>query len=238
MAGFAAVTNHFPGDLTVARHIQDLDDVGFGPLASFVNAAGDTLWGALITLAFAAAFLLRRRLPESALVILTFIPRGLRQLLAMIVARPRPSADLLQIRDHASGYSFPSGHATGVMVLYGALFVLAGVLLPQRVPRLLFRVLCVFMIVATGTARVYVGVHWPSDVLGGFLFGLITLAPLLLPVRMGCRSKLGRTVRCAAVAHQHPDNHPTIYVKAERALIRKTALCASAFGLDGGACES
>jgi membrane-associated phospholipid phosphatase len=178
MCGFAAVSDRFPCDLTVARHIQDLDDAGFGPLASFVNAAGDTLWGALITLAFAAAFLLRGRLPESAIVILTLIPRGLRQLLAMIVARPRPSADLLQIRDHASGYSFPSGHATGAIVLFGALFVLADSLIPQRGVRLLFRVLCVFMIVVTGMARVYVGVHWPSDVIGGYLFGLIALAPL------------------------------------------------------------
>ena len=179
MCGFAAVSDRSPCDLTVARHIQDLDDAGFGPLASFVNAAGDTLWGALITLAFAAAFLLRARLPESAVVILTLVPRGLRQLLAMIVARPRPSPDLLQIRDHASGYSFPSGHATGAMVLYGALFVLAGALIPQRGVRLLFRVLCVFMIVVTGMARVYVGVHWPSDVIGGYLFGLIALASLL-----------------------------------------------------------
>lgn len=178
LCGFAAVSDRFPGDLTVARHIQDLDDAGFGPLASFANAAGDTLWGGLITLAFAAAFLLRSRLPESAVVILTLVPRGLRQLLAMIVARPRPSADLLQIRDHASGYSFPSGHATGAMVLYGALFVIAGALIPQKGVRLLFRVLCVFMIVVTGMARVYVGVHWPSDVIGGYLFGLVALAPL------------------------------------------------------------
>jgi membrane-associated phospholipid phosphatase len=178
MCGFAAVTARFPGDVTIARHIQDLDDVHFGPLAGFANAAGDTLWGAIITLAFAAAFLALRRLPQSAAVILTLVPGALRQLLAMIVARPRPSSDLIQIRDHASGHSFPSGHATGAMVLYGALFILAGALIPQKAPRFLFRVVCVFMIVVTGTARVYVGVHWPSDVLGGFLFGLIALAPI------------------------------------------------------------
>ena len=179
MCGFAAVGDRFPGDLAVARHVQDLDDAGFGPLASFANAAGDTLGGAIITLVFAGVFVYLKRLPESVALVLTFIPRGLRQLLAMIVARPRPSADLLQIRDHASGYSFPSGHATGAMVLYGALFLLAGALIPHKGARLLFRSVCVFMIVATGLARVYSGVHWPSDVIGGYVFGLIGLAPIL-----------------------------------------------------------
>jgi membrane-associated phospholipid phosphatase len=178
MCGFAAVSDRFPGDLTLARHIQDLDDAGFGPLASFANAASDTFGGAIITLVFAGVFFYLKRFPESVALVLTFIPRGLRQLLAMIVTRPRPSADLLQIRDHASGYSFPSGHATGAMVLYGALFLLAGALMPHTGARLLFRSLCVFMIVATGLARVYSGVHWPSDVIGGYVFGLIGLAPI------------------------------------------------------------
>ncbi len=182
MCGFAAVADRFPGDLAAARHIQDLD--GFGPLASFVNTAGDTLWGALITLAFAGVFVGLRRFPEAAVLILTFIPRALRLPLALAVARPRPSADLLDIRDHASGYGFPSGHATGAMVLYGALFLLAGALIPHKTARLLFRVLCVFMIVATGLARVYAGVHWPSDVVGGFAFGLIALAPIFLFYRL------------------------------------------------------
>lgn len=184
MCGFAAVTSRFPGDLTAARHIQDFDDFGFGPLASFANSAGNGIWGPVITVAFAILFALRRRFPEAAIVVLTLIPRGLRQLLAVLVARPRPSADLLQIRAHASGYSFPSGHATGAMVLYGALFVLAAALVPQRPVRMLFQGLCLFMIVVTGLARVYVGVHWPSDVVGGFVFGLLCLAPLFLPYHL------------------------------------------------------
>ncbi len=180
MCGFAAVTSRFPGDLTAARYIQDFDDFGFGPLASFVNSAGNAVWGPLITVIFAALFLLRGRFAEAAVVVLTLIPRGLRQLLAPVIARPRPSADLLQVREHASGYSFPSGHATGAMVLYGALLVLSTALIPQRPARMLFQALCVFMIVVTGLARVYVGVHWPSDVVGGFVFGFLCLPPLFL----------------------------------------------------------
>jgi undecaprenyl-diphosphatase len=78
------------------------------------------------------------------------------------------------------------------MVLYGALFLLAGALVPHKGARLLFRSLCVFMIVATGLARVYSGVHWSSDVIGGYLFGLIALAPVFLFYRLAVERMRGR----------------------------------------------
>jgi undecaprenyl-diphosphatase len=183
MAGFAAATSYFPADLRLAHWIQDLDKAGFGPIASFTNRAGDALPASLITLAVVGALALMRHFWEATLVLLTFVPRGLRWLLVEAVARPRPSADLVRVSDDASGYSFPSGHVVGAMVLYGLLFVMAREVLPHRGLRLLFQLFCVFMILATGPARVYVGVHWPSDVLGGYLFGLLVLSLLILAYR-------------------------------------------------------
>ncbi len=177
MCGFAAVSDRFPGDLALAHRVQDFNDFYFGPVATFANTVGGTWLSVVITLAFAAAFLFLKRPWESLLVLITFVPRALRQALAQAVARPRPSATVLQIRDHVGGYSFPSGHATTAFVLYGTLFVLAGVLIAHPGLRLLFRAACVTMIILTGLARVYVGVHWPSDVVGGFVFGLLTMAP-------------------------------------------------------------
>ncbi|MGA2285338.1 MAG: phosphatase PAP2 family protein, partial [Dehalococcoidia bacterium] len=162
VCGFAAVSDRFPGDLALARRVQDFNDFHFGPVAGFANTAGGTWLAIVITLAFAAAFLFLKRPWESVIVVGTFVPRALRQALAQAVARPRPSAALLQVRDHVSGYSFPSGHATTAFVLYGTLFVLAGALIPHAGLRLLFRAACVTMIILTGLARVYVGVHWPS----------------------------------------------------------------------------
>lgn len=178
MSGFAAAKDYFPGDLRVAHWIQDLHRVGFGHVASFTNFAGDTWPSSLITIAFAAIFALMGRRWEGVLIVLTFVPRGLRQLLAWGVGRPRPSGELLQVTHHASGHSFPSGHTAGAVVLFGVLFLLAGRIPGNRRLRWLFRAFCVFMILATGPARVYVGAHWPSDVLGGYLFGLLSLALL------------------------------------------------------------
>jgi undecaprenyl-diphosphatase len=180
MCGFAAVSDRFPGDLTLARRIQDFNDSHYGPVATFANTVGGTWSSIVITLAFATAFVFLRRPWEALLVVITFVPRALRQALAQAVARPRPSAVLLQIRDHVSGYSFPSGHATTAFVLYGTLFMLAGALIAHPWLRLLFRAACVTMIILTGLARVYVGAHWPSDVVGGFVFGLLAMAPAYL----------------------------------------------------------
>jgi undecaprenyl-diphosphatase len=174
MAGFAAATSYFPADLRLARWVQGWD--GFGPIADFANIAGDVPVAALLTLAVAGVLALAGRVQEAVLVILTFVPRLLRTPLAELIARPRPSPDLVQVSDSASGHSFPSGHVVGAVVLFGLLFILAGSLIPHRGLRFLVRLFCVFVVLATGPARVYAGVHWPSDVLGGYLFGLLTLA--------------------------------------------------------------
>jgi membrane-associated phospholipid phosphatase len=174
MSGLAAATSYFPADLWLAHWVQDWN--GFGPIAAFANVAGDVPAAALTTLAVAGAVALVGRRWEAGLVILTLVPRVLRDIVAEVVSRPRPAADLVHVSDKASGHSFPSGHVVGAVVFFGLLFVLAGVVIPHRGLRFLFRLFCAFMIVATGPARVYVGVHWPSDVLGGYLFGALALA--------------------------------------------------------------
>ena len=178
MAGLAAATSYFPADLRLAHWVQDWN--GFGPIAAFANAAGEFPAVGIATLAAVGAVALTGRRWEAVLVILTLVPRVLRDIVAEVVSRPRPAGDLVRVTDEASGHSFPSGHVVGAVVFFGLLFVLAGVVIPHRGLRFLFRLFCAFMIVATGPARVYVGVHWPSDVLGGYLFGALALALFVL----------------------------------------------------------
>jgi len=95
------------------------------------------------------------------------------------VDRPRPSAELVSVRDVATGSSFPSGHAMTTVLLYGFLFYAAGEALPDRRLRYPVQALCVVIAVLTGLQRVEAGVHWPSDVLGGVLLGGLILALLI-----------------------------------------------------------
>lgn len=92
-------------------------------------------------------------------------------LLKSFFARTRPSGSLVSVLNPENGYSFPSGHA----VFFTWLAVmLAASIAPRLDPRLrppLWYAAGVLALLAC-LARVWAGVHWPSDVIGGFLIGL------------------------------------------------------------------
>ncbi len=73
---------------------------------------------------------------------------------------------------HEAGYSFPSGHSLIAMVVYGLLGYFALHLFKSRAARLAVRVVTVAVVFLIGVSRVYVGVHFPTDVLAGWTAGV------------------------------------------------------------------
>jgi membrane-associated phospholipid phosphatase len=92
------------------------------------------------------------------------------------IARPRPPQALRLVA--AGGYSFPSGHTTSATIGYGLLAVLVIRMLPvgRRWLWVLPAVIAVCAAVAVGFSRMYLGVHWPSDVAAGWALGVAWLA--------------------------------------------------------------
>lgn len=78
-----------------------------------------------------------------------------------------------------SSPGFPSGHAFGAVLFFGLVWWLAPMLARSRLACRAVRALALRLILATGYSRVLVGAHWPSDVIGGYLWGLLVLLPLL-----------------------------------------------------------
>lgn len=105
----------------------------------------------------------------------------------VLVARPRPA--LVDPVAHASGYSFPSGHAGGSAAVYGALALL-GVAGVARWTRLMLMTAAALLVGAVAVSRVLLGVHYPSDVAAGVALGLawVSAAALLVSLPRSART--------------------------------------------------
>lgn len=88
--------------------------------------------------------------------------------------RPRPS--VVEGIDAVHSLSFPSGHAMTSMVVYGSVAYLVARLEPTKLMRLSTWVVTSFIIITVGISRMYLGVHYPSDVLAGYIAGVAWLA--------------------------------------------------------------
>lgn len=89
----------------------------------------------------------------------------------LLVARDRPTADLY---GGVETFSFPSGHMTNSMVIYGALAIFAAHALVGMSRRVAVTGL-ILLIAMIGFSRVYLGAHWPSDVIGAALLASVLL---------------------------------------------------------------
>ncbi|MDD3168157.1 MAG: phosphatase PAP2 family protein, partial [Eubacteriales bacterium] len=113
-------------------------------------------------------------LPLSAAAILASL---IQKALKVSFHRARPDLTLHLI--HQGGYAFPSGHSFSVLVFYGMLLFLCRRNLKNKTAANLVMLLLSGLIPLTGFSRIYLGVHYPTDVLGGWFMGLCVLIVFL-----------------------------------------------------------
>ena len=120
----------------------------------------------------AALFLLLDRRPRQALLVVATASSaaiGL-TLLKQAIGRERPS--IVEHIEVVGGLSFPSGHTLIAAVLYPTLGILVASNLRDRTLKVFVFVVAALLALVVGFSRVYIGVHYPSDVLGGWMLGL------------------------------------------------------------------
>lgn len=165
-----------PVDLPLAVLIQSATPAPLGWLFEGLTVLGQReLW---FPLTLAIAVLLWRwhfRL-ESFFVAATVLPNLANWVVKWVVDRPRPDASFVRILETGAlrDAGFPSGHVVQFTVLLGLLYLFAGMHL-DGAARMWVRRVCLAMIVLVGPSRIYMGAHWPSDVVGGYLFGGLCL---------------------------------------------------------------
>lgn len=157
---------HARGSLTAV--MTGLTVLGYSPvLALIVVVAG---WGLLRA---------ARRLEAVALAAIMVGEGALDDLLKLGVHRARPQ---LFVHAAASGWSFPSGHAFSTFCLCGTLLYLVWADISPLV-RFVLVLVATLLVFGIGLSRVYLGVHFPSDVVGGWLAGVAWLGAAIAGLR-------------------------------------------------------
>jgi undecaprenyl-diphosphatase len=120
---------------------------------------------------------LRLILSAGVVVVMIVISSVLKELLH----RARPLTDYVA---HMTSFSlsFPSGHAVGATMAYGLIAYLAWHHLPQPWSSVVMTI-CFLLIFIVGVSRVYLGAHYPSDVIGGWLLGMVGLAIIIFVIK-------------------------------------------------------
>ena len=112
---------------------------------------------------------------------LVFVAMGASSVLKLVLHRQRPLTDHV-FHMFSPTFSFPSGHAVGSMVAYGLLAYLSWAYLPQP-GGIVISGFFMLLILSIGLSRVYLGAHYPTDVLAGWLLGLMALAILIFVIK-------------------------------------------------------
>ena len=95
------------------------------------------------------------------------------QALKYLIARPRPPLERRLVKQ--GGYSFPSGHSMVSLCIYGVLIYFAMTKIQNKLLKAVIVVILTGIILLIGISRIYVGVHYPSDVLGGYLLTIVII---------------------------------------------------------------
>ncbi len=168
-----------PTDILFSRELQSLHSTALQPLSTALYDFGMTPYYPLVALGAVAWLVWNRRYAASGFVATAVASRALVILIKDFAERPRPTSAQLSFVEGASGFSFPSGHVFGTVLLVGAIWFVFMQVTHSHPRRWALTVAALSWVILMGLQRIYAGAHWASDVLGAYLWGGLLLFLLI-----------------------------------------------------------
>ncbi|MFH1049199.1 MAG: phosphatase PAP2 family protein [Patescibacteria group bacterium] len=148
----------------------------------FITYLGN--WQMIVGLGIAAFVILWvQRKKREAILFTTAIVSGeiIKELLKLLFHKERPDASLALIQE--SGYAFPSGHAFMAVIFYGMICYFIYQICKNKWQKIILLIITAVLVFLIGYSRIYLGVHWISDVLAGWFIGGAILAFFLIKLK-------------------------------------------------------
>jgi undecaprenyl-diphosphatase len=172
-------TQFFPGDMSITARLQKQKNPWFRRYMLAVSEIGFPIGSVPQTIGIAAIFWALRFRLEAIFILLTTSSNLLNALVKRLIKRPRPTKELVTVVRVINEPSFPSGHVMHYTNFYGLLiYLLATNWRSGRLRNSLISI-CTLLIGSIGPSRVYLGAHWPSDVMAGYIYGGLWFAGIM-----------------------------------------------------------
>ncbi len=192
----ARYTDFFPGDMTIAKSLQKQQNPWFRRFMIGVSEIGFPRLVVPLTVCIASIFWALRFRLEALFLLLTTSSNLLNALVKYLIKRPRPTKELVSVVRIINEPSFPSGHVMHYTNFFGLLiYLLVSNWRSGRLRNALIAI-CTALIVCIGPSRIYLGAHWPSDVMAGYIYGGLWfggLMALYLRVKAWVHPPVGKT---------------------------------------------
>ena len=196
LSWIAQRTQFFPGDMAITKILQKRKNPLVRRFMLGISEIGFPKLSIPLSISFAAIFWALRFRLEAFFILLTSSSHLLNALVKRLIKRPRPTNELVTVARVINEPSFPSGHVMHYINLFGLLsYLLATNWRSGRLRNILIAI-CIALIVFIGPSRVYLGAHWPSDVMAGYLYGGLWfggIMALYLRVKSWIHPSQGRT---------------------------------------------
>lgn len=164
--------------LVITNQIKIIDDFIYNLVISIRNPFFDTFFVTItklgniktVIITLLVLIIILPKKEKIQLLTGTTINIGINNIIKLILRRPRPM-HLRLVKQ--GGYSYPSGHTMISVAIYGFLIYIVNRKVVNKQLKYLLILLLLIIIASIGISRIYVGVHYPSDIIGGYLLAII-----------------------------------------------------------------